>query len=143
LQVNHLVKLYPAGSPPNVLPTSENVEPVIAECYDEVVFTDPNEAFYRQLMRISVAPKVESSQPVKLTDHHSDQDNFVALIGAQKFLQEELATVKERFRVVSEEYQGVDQEYMVALQRRQQQQAAAKKSKGGGIKRGQKKARTS
>eukprot|EP00980_Cylindrotheca_fusiformis_P000599 scaffold154_cov129-Cylindrotheca_fusiformis.AAC.16 len=138
-----MVKLYPPGAPPNVVPTNETSEPVLGETYDEVVFTDPNESFYRQLMRVATAPKIESSQKEHLTNNFSDEDDFVALIGAEKFLQEELENVKERFRVVSEEYQVVDHEFTAALQKRQQQQAASKKSKGGGTKRGPKKAKTS
>lgn len=135
--------MYPPGSPPNVLPKDENAPPVIAETYDEVVFTDPNEDFFRQLLQIPKIPKIESSQQQSLTESYQDEQDFLTLIGAQKFLQEELETVKERFRVVSEEYEVVDREYMVAMQKhQQQQQAAAKKSKGGGGKRQTKKAKT-
>lgn len=143
LQVNHGIKLYPPGSPPNVLPKDENAPPVIAESYDEVVFTDPKESFFRQLLHIPKAPKVESSQQKSLTECFPDNTDFLALVGAQKFLQEELATVKERFQVVSEEYDVVDREYIAAMQKHQQQQAATKKTKGGGGKRTTKKARTS
>lgn len=143
--MNHGIKLYPPGSSRNALPTSENVEPVIAESYDEVVFTDPNESFFRNLLRIPAAPKVESSQQESLTECYNDEEDFLALVGAQKFLREELETVKERFQVVSEEYEVVDREYTIAMQKVQQQSATStKKSKGGGGKRSQsKKARTS
>jgi hypothetical protein len=117
---------------------------VIAENYDEVVFTDPHEQFYRQLMRISVAPKAESSQDEHLIENFRDENDFLALIGAQKFLSEELSKVKERFQVVSDELLIVDQDLLVARQKAQQREAATKKVKGGGGKRGQsKKARTS
>ncbi|CAJ1942788.1 unnamed protein product [Cylindrotheca closterium] len=141
--INHALKLYPPGSPPNVLPKDENAPPVIAESYDEVVFTDPNENFFRQLLHIPKAPKVESSQQEWLTECFADETDFLTLAGAQKFLEEELETVKERFQVVSEEYEVVDREYTAAMQKHQQQQAANKKSKGGGGKRTTKKARTS
>lgn len=142
--MNHGLKLYPPGSPPNVLPKDENAPPVIAESYDEVVFTDPNENFFRQLLQIPKIPKVESSQQESLTESFPDENDFVTLIGAQKFLQEELEAVKERFRVVSEEYEMVDKEYMAAMQKhQQQQQAASKKAKAGGGKRQAKKAKTS
>ena len=38
-QANHLIKLYPPGSIPNVLPTTDTDVPVVAETYDEIVFT--------------------------------------------------------------------------------------------------------
>ena len=126
------------------MPKDENAPPVIAESYDEVVFTDPNENFFQQLLQIPKIPKVESSQQESLVESFPDENDFITLIGAQKFLQEELEAVKERFRVVSEEYEVVDKEYMVAMQKyQQQQQAASKKTKGGGGKRQTKKAKTS
>jgi YEATS domain-containing protein 4 len=128
LQVNHLLKLYPPGTAPNVLPTTDTNEPVVSEKYDEVVFTDPNETFYRQLNRISVVPKIESSQQEHLAESYPDQDDFLALIEAQKFLKEELAKVKGRFLVVSDELQTVDQALRTA-QQQQQREAASKKTK--------------
>lgn len=130
-KVNHGIRLYPPGAAPNTLLLSDDVAPVVAETYDEVVFTDPNEAFYRQLMRISVIPKVESSQQEHLQNVFSDNEDFLSLMEAQKVLQEELSKAKERFRVVSAELQAVDQELTAAQQQQQQQQreVAAKKSK--------------
>ena len=113
---------------------NDDVAPVVAETYDEVVFTDPSESFYSQLLRISVIPKVESSQQEHLQKIFNDNDDFLALLEAQKVLQEELGKAKERFRVVSEELQAVDQELANTQSQQQQQQqqqreAAAKKSK--------------
>ena len=119
-----MIRLYPPGTVPNVLPAPDaKHEPVVAETYDEVVFTDPNESFYRQLTRISVAPKVESQQEEAFKDqHYDDQEDFVALIGAQKVLQDELQKVKEQFRIVSEELDSVDQTLLTTARRQQQQQ---------------------
>lgn len=108
---------------------SDDAAPVVAENYDEVVFTDPHETFYRQLMRISVVPKVESSQQEHLQKIFSDKENFLALMEAQKLLQEELAKAKQRFRLVSEELQAVDQELSATQHQQQQRDAASKKSK--------------
>jgi hypothetical protein len=112
--------------------------------YDEVVFTDPNELFYRQLTRISVFPQLESSSSpssssstsqqqeaaaaasLKKDKHYDDQEDFVALIGAQKFLQDELNNVKERFQVVSDELELVDQTLVTAQQ--QQREAYSKRT---------------
>ena len=123
---------------PNALLLNDDVAPVVAETYDEVVFTDPSESFYSQLLRISLIPKVESSQQEHLQTVFNDNDDFLALLEAQKVLQEELSKAKERFRVVSEELQTVDQELATFQSQQQQQQqqhqqqqreAAAKKSK--------------
>ena len=128
-QVNHGLRLYPPGAAPNALLLAENAEPVVAETYDEVVFTDPNETFFQQLNRISIVPKVESSQQERLQKVFSDQDDFLALMEAQKLLEEELSKAKQRFRVVSEELQSVDQALATAQHQHQQREAAAKKSK--------------
>jgi hypothetical protein len=125
-----LLKLYPPGAVPNVLPAPDvKHEPVIAETYDEVVFTDPNEPFYRQLTRIADVPPIESSSQQALfkDKHYADQEDFVALIGAQTFLHDELASIKERFQVVSEELATVDQT-LLAAQQQQREQAASSSS---------------
>lgn len=131
--VNHGIKLYPPGTPPNVLPNSDvSPEPVVAETYDEVVFTDPNESFYRLLTRISVVPKTTegccSTYSALREKSYNDDEDFLALIGAQKFLQEELVKVKEHFRVVSEELEVVDQTLIAAQQQQQREAAAAASS---------------
>lgn len=153
--LNHTIKLYPPGTPPNALPTDTET-PVLAETYDEVVFTDPSEAFFRSLTQVPVMPKLEpgkedyeegedggdkaeeksASKAKKKSgdegddkDHHlnivySDQQDFMTLIAAQKFLQEELANVKERFQIVNDEIGVVDQK-MMALQHQKQREAAS------------------
>jgi phosphate starvation-inducible protein PhoH len=95
---------------------------VVAETYDEVVFTDPSESFYNQLLRISVIPKVESSQQEHLQKVFNDNDDFLALLEAQKLLQDEISKAKERFRVVSEELQAADQELATSQSQQQHQQ---------------------
>ncbi|KAG7354386.1 YEATS family protein [Nitzschia inconspicua] len=144
--VNHTIKLYPPGTPPNVLPTDTET-PVVAETYDEVVFTDPSESFFRALTEVPAMEKVElfseedeneeewkgggnnnSSGSRKhpsefLNSLYSDQEDFLTLIAAQKFLQDELEKAKQRFQVVNEEIAIVDQK-LVAMQQQKQREAA-------------------
>jgi hypothetical protein len=104
-QVAQGIKLYPPGTPVNAIPTNTE-KPIIAETYDEVVFTDPTESFYGQLMQLSSATKLQYSQQ----DHFEefvDTDDFQALLEAQKFLKQELVTVKERLLNVDVELQQV------------------------------------
>lgn len=99
------------------------MEPVIDEKYDEVVFTDPNELFYRQLMQISIVPKIQSNDP-QVQDcflQYSDNDDFQRLVEAQRFLEKELSLVKERMKLATEEVEQVD----VALREVQEAKKAA------------------
>jgi hypothetical protein len=121
--------LYPPGAVPTASSLAEDAAPVVAETYDEVVFTDPNESFYRQMMTVAVAPKVESTQQEYLQKVFSDKDDLLALIEAQKFLQEELTKTKQKFKVVSDEMTSVHQALMIAQHQQQQREAASKKSK--------------
>jgi hypothetical protein len=100
-QVAQGIKLYPPGTPVNAIPTNTE-KPVVAETYDEVVFTDPTETFYGQLMQLSSATKLQYSQQ----DHFEqfvDTDDFQALLEAQKFLKQEMVIVKERLLTVDVE----------------------------------------
>jgi hypothetical protein len=106
-QVSHGIKLYPPGTPANTIP--ETSAPVVAESYDEVVFTDPTEPFFAQLQGLIVnpLPPIEYS----LRDHFgkfSDHDLCTALIEAQKFLQGELNGVKQRLLTIDDEMLQVD-----------------------------------
>jgi hypothetical protein len=104
-QVAQGIKLYPPGTPVNAIPTNTD-KPVVAETYDEVVFTDPTESFYGQLMQLSSAPNQQYS-PHDHFDQFADTDDFQALLEAQKFLKQELVTVKERLLTVDVELQQV------------------------------------
>ncbi|KAL3918993.1 MAG: hypothetical protein SGILL_003978 [Bacillariaceae sp.] len=155
--LNHTIKLYPPGTPPNVMPTDTET-PVLAETYDEVVFTDPTEGFFKSLTQVPAAPKMvpkaaaeegeeekdgegedgNDKKPRKKViddgkdngkDHHidivySDQQDFMTLISAQKFLQEELAKVKERFQLVNGEIVDVDNK-LIHMQQQKQREAAS------------------
>ena len=118
LVLMHMIKLYPPIEKNiNVLGTGTGVgdggtvgkekkegEPVIHEFYDEVVFTDPTETFHQQLLSGSMStgngniPKVESQEP-RVQEYfkpYSDEEDFKQLLEAQKFLENELISVKDR-----------------------------------------------
>ncbi len=94
----HAIKLYPPLAP-NALPdpAKEN-EPVVSERYDEVVFTDPTEVFHKQLMESGNLPKIKSNVAAVQESFkpYSDNNDFKILIEAQKFLESELVSVKDR-----------------------------------------------
>ena len=163
--VNHTIKLYPQGTPPagsakNDLVQQSTEKPVVAENYDEVVFTDPTESFFRSLTQITAnppdaafmeeaasfalnntkggdkkkfsrsstkAPSLPSSSPwiEHLNAVYSDREDFLALIAAQKFLQDELAGVKQKFSLVTDELGIIDHKLMLAQQQKQREAAAA------------------
>lgn len=80
---------------------------MVSEAYDEVVFTDPTETFYAQLERLAAAPLVEYSQQAHFIKF-SDTEDAHALLEAQKFLQSELAIVKERLNLLDPDLVKVD-----------------------------------
>jgi hypothetical protein len=125
----------------------QNLEkPVLAEVYDEVVFTNPIEDFYQALQQIEHLPKIElasaatsgsvgggggdddadadadadaagpitapSSRQSQLRKEHveyyNDEEDFLALVAAQRFLKDELSKVKRRFEIVTDEMISVD-----------------------------------
>lgn len=71
------------------------------------LFADPTEEFYSQLQRLSVVPKIEYSQQAHMKEF-TDQDDFLALLEAKKFLQSEIGAVKERFSQVTEDLTTVE-----------------------------------
>ena len=95
-----MIKLYPAGMPANSVPTDTET-PVVSESYDEVVFTDPTEAFFSQLLKVGQLPPLQYSQQEHFQTF-SDGPDSLALLEAQKFLQKELATAKDRWLSVDE-----------------------------------------
>jgi YEATS domain-containing protein 4 len=164
--VNHTIKLYPQGTPPtagsakNDLVQQSTEKPVLAETYDEVVFTDPTESFFRSLTQITAVPPDAASEEITSFAHnhisettkgddrksrstansktpsssswkthldtvYSDREDFLALIAAQKFLQDELSGVKQRFQMINDELNVVDQKLLLAQQQKQREAAAA------------------
>jgi len=104
------IKLYPPGAPPNATPANISDKPVVHETYDEVVFTDPRESFHRQLMRMSVLPRVQSREPdvQQAVPRYSDEDDWKALAEAQKFLDSELKAVRGRLVQADAELEEID-----------------------------------
>jgi hypothetical protein len=130
--LTHGIKLYPPGAPATVAAGStaaSTTEPVVAEEYDEVVFTDPNRAFADALHSISSLPTVESQYAQK--DHFlvfSDADDANMLLEAQQFVQDQLASVKQRMLHVDAEMKEVDAS-LIELDRSSRAAAATKKVK--------------
>jgi hypothetical protein len=85
--------------------------PVVAETYDEVVFTNPTEVFFQTLERVAKVGTIEYTQQDHFTEF-SDTDTVQALLEAQKWLQSELTTVKERVRVANEDLHKVESELL-------------------------------
>jgi hypothetical protein len=103
--------LYPPGlAPTNVVPPADADIPVVAETYDECVFTDPTEAFYQQLLRLSNLDPVPLKEPrvQAALGQFSDERDFQLLLEAQKFLQFELVTVRERLQLIDSEMSQID-----------------------------------
>lgn len=111
LKLTHGIKLYPPGPPGQAPVNADPGTPVVAETYDECVFTDPTETFYNQLLRLSNLPEVHLNED-RAQDAmgvFSDEQDFQALLEAQKFLQSELVAIKERFHLVDREMTQVDE----------------------------------
>ena len=107
-QVTHGIKLYPPLPPANT-PTSEKADdPVVAESYDEVVFTNPTGTFFEQLKRVPNSPSVEYSRQAHFLQY-SDADHFLALLEAKRFLQNELGSTKERLLLAESELEKMDE----------------------------------
>jgi YEATS domain-containing protein 4 len=107
LQVNHGIKLYPPGSI-NMQPIKE---PVVAEVYDEVVFTEPKENFFQCLMQIPLLPKIPFRDEAvqSCVQRFSDEEDLQLLLAAQDFLRKELQGVKSRLLGVNEELEQLTQ----------------------------------
>lgn len=73
-----------------------------------MVFTDPTEAFFQQMKKLAALPPVEYSQREHF-GKFSDDACVQALLEAQKFLQSELATTKERLLLVDQDLDQVDE----------------------------------
>lgn len=116
LVLMHMIKLYPPVDKNVNVPGSgtgvgdgsassgdkKEGKPVIHEFYDEVVFTNPTELFHTQLLGSSLptgdVPKVKSQEPSvqEMFKPYSDEEDFTVLLEAQRFLESELISVKDR-----------------------------------------------
>lgn len=130
MQLTHGIKLYPPGAPANVTASAASTtEPVVSEAYDEVVFTDPHRTFAEALNSLSSLPSVTSqySQHEQFLEF-SDADDARILLEAQKYVQDQLATVKRRLMHVDTEMKQVDADLM-SIDRSSRAAAASKKQK--------------
>lgn len=119
--LNHGIKLYPPGTPANTLPTNTE-KPVVAESYDEVVFTNPNESFFRALQTVREAPLIGS----QYSQHEhfgtfTDTDNMHALLEAQKFLQTQLRTIRERLKLVQQDSVRMEEQIVQHIEKQKQE----------------------
>jgi hypothetical protein len=79
--------------------------------YDEIVFTNPNESFFLDVLSIGDGPTIENaySQHQHFTKF-SDTPDMHALIEAQKCIEQQLRVVKERYIRLNEEMEIIDVE---------------------------------
>jgi hypothetical protein len=77
----------------------------LSEYYDEIVFTDPTEAFHQQLQRAEIMPRltVINTECAPYWKRPGDDNDIKSLIAAQGFLDQELLNVKERILKAEEE----------------------------------------
>ena len=127
-QVSHGIKLYPPGTPSNAAPTDTET-PVVAESYDEVVFTNPTETFYEQLQRVGRLPSVAYTQAGHFPTY-SDTEDSQALLEANKFVQRELNAIRGRLKLVDEELRATDEQIRQAQERQKMASATTATNRG-------------
>jgi hypothetical protein len=121
-QVTHGIKLYPPGTPAHAA-SADTEKPVVAETYEEVVFTEPHEDFFRQLQAVREAPTVETEYAqYRHFAQFSDTNDVLALLEAQKFLHQQLRDAKERLKTVDDELAEVKDDLQVSVEQQQQKQ---------------------
>lgn len=110
--LTHAIKLYPTGTKQQanvpVAPPADPSIPVVAEKYDEVVFTDPRDTFFECMQNLQHTEAPEYSQQAHF-QQFADADDFNALIGAHRLIQEELQRAKERLEIVDSEMAEIDE----------------------------------
>jgi hypothetical protein len=124
----HEIKLYPPGVTASSLSTSSATakEPVVAETFDEVVFTNPKEIFFQQLQQVAILPPV--SELYSQRDYfprYSDHDTFQALLEAKRYLEKALFNVKNRLLKVDEDMEEVDAAIKIQLEKNKAAAAAS------------------
>jgi len=101
LEMYHLLKLFPPLDQPQYTKT-----PVVSEQYDEVVFVDPREWFYKKLypphQPKSLAKSLLFGSPRHFISY-SDQGDLKKIVEAQKRVREAIAAERERYAKVDEE----------------------------------------
>jgi len=140
--LTHGIKLYPPGLPSQI--TAQNVssqlqsdEPVLAERYDEVVFTDPSHHYFQQLQRMQQIPTLTQEHsynsnclPHFRKSNFSDDVLVERLLTAHKFLEEEVRNIKDRILKADEEKLTLEKEIVEATTQAQAATSQAKSAKG-------------
>jgi len=113
--LTHGIRLYPNKAPSTSADTSAYMNtqvPVVAEKYDEVVFTNPREEFHQCLInghkKNTLAYPLSNEQSV--LQHYrtyGDEGDVKALLSAKQFLEGELRNVKDRLLRVDSELDEV------------------------------------
>ncbi|KAF1776647.1 hypothetical protein GQ600_6344 [Phytophthora cactorum] len=88
ISIIHLLVLYPPNSQP-----ASTKKPVVSEFYDELVFNEPTEFFYKKLM----AGPDRQSPPLAMQDHlptYSDLEVLKTLARAENFVKKEVQDTK-------------------------------------------------
>ncbi|KAL3668808.1 hypothetical protein V7S43_006102 [Phytophthora oleae] len=88
ISIIHLLVLYPPNSQP-----ASTKKPVVSEFYDELVFNEPTEFFYKKLM----AGPDRQSPPLAMQDHlptYSDVDVLKTLARAETLVNNEIQDTK-------------------------------------------------
>jgi len=103
---------------------------VVAEVFDECVFTDPTEVFYQQLLRVSnlLPVHLKEARVQQSLRQFSDEQDFQALLEAKTFLEKELVSVRERLKQLEGETCVVD--YAV---RETQEKSRVRKAQRGAV----------
>jgi hypothetical protein len=75
-----------------------------------VVFTDPTEDYYQELLELGNLPPInlKNERAQAAVASYSDEHSFLQLLEAKKFLTRELQQVKSRFLVVEGETKEID-----------------------------------
>jgi hypothetical protein len=102
--------------PPGVTLTTQQqqqqstVTPVVAETYDEIVFTNPTESFYQRLQSIGTTPSCHElySQHAHFPTY-SDTEVCQAMLQAQKLVQEHLAQTKQNLIQLDHDLANVEE----------------------------------
>jgi YEATS domain-containing protein 4 len=147
--LTHGIKLYPPGLPAQI--TAQNAatqlqsdDPVIAERYDEVVFTDPTDSFFQHLQRLQRVPKLSEGDRSYNADclAHFQQSNFSdevlvqRLLAAHIFLEEEVRSAKDRIIQAQEETKVLEADIIAVTAEAQAATATLKAAQSKGSHKG-------
>eukprot|EP00571_Detonula_confervacea_P016079 CAMPEP_0172311468 /NCGR_PEP_ID=MMETSP1058-20130122/14759_1 /TAXON_ID=83371 /ORGANISM="Detonula confervacea, Strain CCMP 353" /LENGTH=292 /DNA_ID=CAMNT_0013024641 /DNA_START=13 /DNA_END=891 /DNA_ORIENTATION=+ len=112
--LTHGIRLYPNKAPATSADPSAYMNttvPVVAEKYDEVVFTNPKAEFHRSLVdgQNKMQPNQISNEQSVLEHFrtYGDEEDAKAMLGAKAFLEGELRNVKDRLLLVDSELDEV------------------------------------